>query len=345
VTGDMANDDHQNGDQANELPDDNAPDGTPGGEWRTETWPCDGVAELELAIEVGRLELTLAEQGSAVQVRVRPDPGATAPWNQGLPGWLSWLGEGTGTGSIKVGGRSFPFGSDLDLGELLGRDLDAEAVRATRIHWSGSARRLQVRSPDGLPLRLVPLVVTVHAPAGSRLTLATSAAEITVTGRGGDTTARSGSGDVRLDVVDGFADLVTGSGNLVAGTVSGPVRAKTGSGDLTLAGLGGPTEVRAGSGTVRLGSVRADLTARTGSGGITVDDAAAGQLRLSTGSGDLRVGVHPGVSAELDITSGSGRVHSELEVRGQAPERPAGLVVHGRTGSGDVLVRRAAQAA
>ncbi len=336
-----------NDDAANDrLPDDKAPhDKAPHDEERTETWSCHGAAELDLTIGVGRLDLALTEQGSTVRVQVRPDPGAAAPWNQGLPGWLSWLGEGTGMGSIKVGGRSFPFGGDLDLGELLGRDLGAEAVQATRIQWSEASRRLQVCSPDALPLRLVPLVVTVHAPAGSRLTLATGAGGITVTGRAGDTNARSGSGDVRLDAVDGAAELATGSGNLVAGTVSGPARAKTGSGDLTLAALGGPTEVKAGSGTVRLGAVRTDLTARTGSGDITVDDAAAGRLRLSTGSGDLRVGVHAGVTAELDLTSGSGRVRSELDLRGQAPERPAGLVVYGRTGSGDVLVRRAAQAA
>ncbi len=52
--------------------------------------------------------------------------------------------------------------------------------------------------------------------------------------------------------------------------------------------------------------------------------------------------MHPGVGAELDLSSGSGRARSELEVRSVAPERTPLLHLRGRTGSGDVLVTRAA---
>jgi len=56
----------------------------------------------------------------------------------------------------------------------------------------------------------------------------------------------------------------------------------------------------------------------------------------------LRVGVHPGVAAELDLSSASGRARSELPVSERAPEGVDTVVrVRGRTGSGDVLVTRA----
>ncbi|MDQ2709581.1 MAG: DUF4097 family beta strand repeat-containing protein [Actinomycetota bacterium] len=309
---------------------------------RTETWPCDGAAELDLAVEVGRLELTLTEAASTVEVELRAGPLGGTAWNQGLPGLLSWLGGGTGQASVRVGGRSFPFGGDLDLGELLGRDLGQEAVRAAEVSWSESTRRLVVRSSSTMPLRLVSLVVTVHAPARSRLTLRTGSGDITVTGRAGDTSVRTGSGDLRLDAVDGDAELTTGSGTVSAGAMRGRTRAKTGSGNLSLANLGGPGEVKVGSGTVRLGGVHADLRATTGSGDLLIEDAEAGRLQLSTGSGDLRVGVHAGVTAALDLTSSSGRVRSELDVRDGSPAGAPTLVVHGRTGSGNVLVSRAA---
>lgn len=332
---------------------------------RTESWTCEGKAELDLSVERGRLELTLTEDATSVEVEVRAEPLPAGSRNQGLSGLFNWLSEAGGQNNIRIGNRNFAFGDmkigdmkigdmrlgDLGLGDLPGMDqggaalsadeLAEQAVEATEITWSEASRRLVVRSPSETPLRLVPLVVTVHAPAGSRLNLRTGAGDVKVSGRAGDTTTKTGSGDVRLDAVDGDIDVTTGSGQVHAGQVSGRTRAKTGSGDLSLAALGGPAEVRAGSGTVRLGGVRGDLHARAGSGDVTIADAEAGRLDLTTGSGDLRVGVHSGVTAELDISSGSGRVRSDLDVADRAPQRAPAVVVRGRTGSGDVLVTRA----
>lgn len=366
---------HDTGSHDTRSHDTGSHDGVPGGTARSERWDCDGSAELDLSVERGRLELTLTEDATSVEVEVRAEPMPTGGRNQGLTGLLSWLSDAGGQNTIRVGNRNFPFGDmkigdmkigdmrlgDLGLGDLgfadrgfgnvSGSDLGAagldpdelreRALEATEISWSQGSRRLVVRSPGENPLRLVPLVVTVRAPAGSRLTLRTGAGDIKVRGRAGDTAARTGSGDVRLDAVDGDIEVTTGSGQVDAGEVSGRTRAKTGSGDLSLAGLRGPAEVRAGSGTVRLGGVRGDLIARAGSGDVTIADVEAGRLDLTTGSGDLRVGVHAGVTAELDISSGSGRVRSDLDVADRAPQTSPAVVVRGRTGSGDVLVTRA----
>jgi DUF4097 and DUF4098 domain-containing protein YvlB len=144
--------------------------------------------------------------------------------------------------------------------------------------------------------------------------------------------------------VVGDADVTTGSGDVELGSVSGRTRVRTGSGQVSVAATGGPAEIRASSGTVAVGEVAGDLGVRTGSGDVVIADARSGNLDLTTGSGGLRIGVHPGVGAELDLTSGSGRATSDLEVTEVAPERPATLQVRGRTGSGDVLVTRAAVA-
>jgi hypothetical protein len=72
-----------------------------------------------------------------------------------------------------------------------------------------------------------------------------------------------------------------------------------------------------------------------------VVDASAGGLELTTGSGQLRVGIHSGVLAELDVSSGSGRAHSDLPVGGSPSQGEAALRVRARTGSGDALVTAA----
>lgn len=299
----------------------------PGGEVvRRQSWPCDRVAELELTIDVGRIRVDLADGEASggttdggVCVEVRHDATAGGAWAQGLGGLINWLGSG---------------GDDPAA-------VAAQAVRAAEITWSAGARRLVVRSSEELALRVVPLAVVVTAPTGSRLAARTGSGDVTVGGTAGWAAIRTGSGEVGTDAVAGDADVTTGSGDVRLGPVAGRGRVRTGSGAVRLAGVHGHTEVRASSGAVLVGEVSADLGVRTGSGEVTVADARAGRLDLTTGSGDLRVGVHPGVRAELDLSSGSGRARSELDVGSVAPERAAVLVVRGRTGSGDVVVTRA----
>lgn len=303
---------------------------------RQQSWPVDGPAELELTVDVGRLRVHLDQQigdgdadgGGAheVRVEVRHDPSAGGGWSQGLTGIISWLGNATGGMGV------------ADSAE----DLAAAAVSAAEISWSESGRRLVVRSSQELPLRVVPLAITVSAPAGSRLAARTGAGDVRVTGRAGWAGVRTGTGAVSLAAVDGDADVTTGAGDVEIGPVSGRARLRTGSGSVSVAATGGSTEIKTGSGDISLGEVAADLGVRTGSGDVAIADARSGHLQMTTGSGGLRVGVHPGVRAELDLSSGSGRARSELEVRSVAPELPAAVQLRGRTGSGDVLVTRAA---
>jgi Putative adhesin len=295
---------------------------------RQQSWSVDGPAELELSADFGRIRVRLEDLpdgGSGeVRVEVRHDPSAGNGWSQGLSGLISWLGNATaGT----AGGSTEQFA--------------AEAVSAAEISWSESGRRLVVRSSQELPLRVAPLAITVWAPTRSRLAARIGAGEVRVAGRAGWAGVRTGSGDATLDGVDGDADVTTGSGDIDLGPVSGRARLRTGSGAVRAAATGGPTEIKTGSGDVALGEVNGDVWLRTGSGDVTVADARSGAMQITSGSGGVRIGVHPGVGAELDLVSGSGTARSELEISTVAPEKPAAVQLRGRTGSGDVLVSRA----
>jgi hypothetical protein len=313
------------------------------------SWSASGPAELELSVDVGRITVHLDEppaepdgeegvESSAgeVRVEVRHDPSAGTAWTHGFSGIIDWLGG-------QAGGRwgGAPFGGEW-LNQFAGGagDVAAAAVRATEITWSEAGRRLVVRSPRELPLRMVPLAVTVTAPHRSRLSAHTGAGDVRVTGEAGWAAVRTGSGEASVQAVAGDADVVTGSGAIDVGPITGRARVRSGSGDIRLGGVGAHTEIKSGSGDVTVGEVAADLGVRTGSGDIMINDAKAGQLRLTAGSGALHIGVHPGVAAELDLSSGSGRTRSDLEVGLQAPSEPARLRISGRTGSGNVLVTR-----
>lgn len=324
--------------------------GDAGGLVRQESRPADGPVELDLAVDVGRVAVYLddavrrddpapearpegdAAPGDAaapeVRVEIRYDPEATGGWAQRLGEVASWLG-----------GVATAPGTEADLGAG-----GAEAVRAARIDWSGEGRAtaLAVRSTGELPLRMVPLVVSVWAPPGSRVTARTGAGDVLVRGRADRATVRTGAGRAEVGDVTGDADLTTGSGDLTVGAVGGRARIRTGSGAVTVAAVAGSSEVKAGNGDVTIGTVAADVGVRTGSGAVHVTDARSGRVELTSGSGGLRIGVHAGVVAELDLSSGSGRARSELEVRPSAPPREPGLRLRGRTASGDVLVTRAA---
>ncbi|MGH3526373.1 MAG: DUF4097 family beta strand repeat-containing protein [Pseudonocardiaceae bacterium] len=277
---------------------------------RQQDFECQGPIDISVELDSGRLDITLEdgpEEGTAgpeVVVQIRPDPTSQPPWAVGIGGLLNWLGEQTG---------ATPPGA-----------LAAEAVRRTVIDFTG--QRLTVRTPRELPLRTVPLIIQVSAPPGSSIN------------------ARSGSADVAVTGMAAALDAATGSGDVRLGTVSGHLRVRTGSGEvdvISVEGTQGSGTVQTGSGDVRLGAVARDVSARTGSGDLTVVDASAGGLELTTGSGQLRVGIHAGVRAELDVSSGSGRAHSDLPVGGPPAEGEVALRVRARTGSGDALVTAA----
>lgn len=321
-----------------------------GSRTRIERWTCADSADLHLSLTAGSIEVVLTDGAGEVSVELAAATDtAFGNWSSGLSGLLNRIGVATGPGgTLRFGGHEMSLGGSglsldgLDLSDLTGGELPASAVSAAGINWSESDCRLTVRSAAQLPARLVPLNVTIHAPARTRVEASTGAGNITVRGESADAEVRTVSGTVEVDRVTGDLRLDAGSGDATVRSVSGRAVGKVGAGVLTLDSLNGPSQLKSGSGDIRVGIARADVHARTGSGDLSVSDAERGNLDLTTGSGDLTVAVHAGVSAELDLRSGSGRVRSELDVSDNPPTGDhAKLVVHGGTGSGDVLVTRA----
>ncbi|RSN63239.1 hypothetical protein DMH01_11620 [Amycolatopsis sp. WAC 04182] len=296
---------------------------TPAGEEtvRVEDFEAEGPIEVDVSVGIGRVTIELTGE-SGVHAEVRRDGGEQQPWVDGMTSLLSWVGERFGD---QLGGS--PAGSVGD------------AVAQTRIEKVGN--RLVVQAPKAWQLKNVPLAVTVRAPAGSHLEVRAGAADVTVTGSAGRADLLTGAGKIGLERADGSAIVRTGTGDIKLGPTLSGLQLRTGSGSVEAASVSGSATLATGTGDVWLGEVAGEVLARTGSGSLSVADAASGTLELTTGSGEVRVGIRGGVQAEIDLSSTTGSVSSELEVAETAPSEVS-LKVRARTGTGDAVVTSAA---
>lgn len=165
--------------------------------------------------------------------------------------------------------------------------------------------------------------VTVGVPPGSSCQVDTAAADLRCRGELGALTARTASGDVTADQVTGRTEVSTASGD-VRLSRSGPASVKTVSGD------------------VRVGTAASDVTAVSVSGDVVIDQVTRGEVNARTTSGDITVGVAPGLSVQLDLSTLSGDASSELESSATAGDVAATVTCHSI--SGDVRLRRASSA-
>lgn len=91
-----------------------------------------------------------------------------------------------------------------------------------------------------------------------------------------------------------------------------------------------------------VGRLDGSLNAQTASGDVTVATAVKGNISVQTSSGEVGVGIAEGTAAQLDLRTRSGSVRNTLKPSVGPAEGDETLIVHARTGSGDVVVQRAA---
>jgi hypothetical protein len=185
------------------------------------------------------------------------------------------------------------------------------------------------------------LDVVVTVPTGTAIKLSTVTADIIVNGRCGGADVAAGSATITLDDVDGDLRLRYGSGSARVGHVSGSVTVRSGSGDAAFGEIDGSLSAGGGSGNLEVTAVHGDVRSRAGSGAASFG-AVHGDLDLARGSGGIEIGLPAGRPARLDVTTGSGRVSSELPIEDSPTAKGAPITVRARTGSGDIRLFRAA---
>ena len=187
----------------------------------------------------------------------------------------------------------------------------------------------------------------ITCPRGTDLDLGGASTDLRVDGELGEVSARTASGDLRLATVAGALQVKTASGDVAVGVVRGQGSIATVSGDVGLERIEAPLTLRSVSGDVTIGAVAGELGIATTSGDVELKAVQAGDVRVQTVSGDVRVGIARGTRVWVDAGSVSGRLESELGLEDQEAAGDAeGEVVplHVKTVSGDVSVGRAAVA-
>jgi hypothetical protein len=181
--------------------------------------------------------------------------------------------------------------------------------------------------------------VDVTVPASTAVKASTYTAGITMLGRSGGADIAAGTTSIELDHVDGDLRVRYGRGPARVHRVTGATVIKSGSGDITM-GEVGQLSMGCGTGDVTIDVAHGRTHLRTGTGHVrigVVDD----DVDVVLGAGTLEVGLRRGQVARLDVTTGAGRLQSELPVEHTAPASGRSITIRARSGCGDVRLFRA----
>ena len=183
--------------------------------------------------------------------------------------------------------------------------------------------------------------IDIALPAGSRLRVSVVSADVSADGEYAECRAESVSGDISVGSVTGNIKADTVSGTTSVRAVNGAVSVSSASGGANIGALTGDVKFRTASGELRVERLHGDFNAQTASGDVSVATAVTGAVSAQTSSGEVEVGIAEGTAAQLDLHTGSGSVRNTLQPSDGPAEGDETLVVHARTGSGDVIVQRA----
>jgi hypothetical protein len=185
------------------------------------------------------------------------------------------------------------------------------------------------------------LDVHVTVPTGTAVKISTFTAPIRIPGHVGGADLAFGSAEAAVRHVAGDLRLRYGNGTAKAVEVTGSVQLRAGSGSAQFGTIGGALTAGCGSGDLEVRVVHGAVHSRCGSGAAVLGEVH-GDVDLASGSGDVQIGLPAGVTARLDVHTGTGRVNSELPIEDQPRSAKDAITLRARTGSGDVRLFRAA---
>lgn len=243
------------------------------------------------------------------------------------------------------------------------RQRDVEVAAATVVDHTDGRLSVTSPRPRGLatvvsgPSRYGSVEVVIELPEGCDVDVEAQVGDVRADGRLGQVAVKTAAGDIRVDDT-GPARLETSAGAVTLGRAIGRVNAVAG-GEVRIDAVQGDAEVKNHNGRTWIGEVTGDLrvrssngditvertqgqvAAKTASGAIRVDEAGGGELDLATGNGRVDVGIRPGAAAWIDVHSKFGRITRDLDA-GHAPEgdQPA-VQIRARTSFGDITIHRA----
>ena len=236
---------------------------------------------------------------------------------------------------------------------------DVTAAEQTRVEYSGG--RLMIKAPKGWRQYTFrgggeSIDVQIDLPAGSHLRGVAAVAALHCTGRLGECHFKTSAGDLRV-AETGAVQLKT-AGDITVGHAVGHAEITTASGAVRVERIDGTAVVKSANGDAWIGAITDDLRVSSANGNIVVEQAQAtvgaktakGDIRLrevshgavvaETAFGKVEIGIRDGVAAWLDLNTGHGTVHSDLDSVERPDAGEQAVEVRARTAFGDITIRR-----
>jgi len=242
----------------------------------------------------------------------------------------------------------------------LSDESDVEAASKVRVDYANGVLTIVGPKPRMFDFsrKTRSVEVSIELPTGSRVHGETAVGDLYATGRLGDCEFKSAAGNAQVERA-GALRLVTSAGHLSAeeaggnteiSTSSGKVRIGDVDGSLTVKNSNGETEIGAVTGDVRVRAANGDISleragagvdAKTSNGSIRVGEVVRGLVTLGTAMGDLKIGVAAGTAAWLEVNTGFGQVHNQLDNASRPEESDETVKVQAHTSFGAITIHRA----
>jgi DUF4097 and DUF4098 domain-containing protein YvlB len=221
---------------------------------------------------------------------------------------------------------------------------DVRAAEDTRVDYTNGKLTVSATRRGFAHFRGGAVDVDIALPSRSRLKASVASADVRTVGGLADCKIASASGDLDLDVVRGNLKAATASGSIAVQAVDGDASVTTASGSTAIGEVDGDLAFKAASGDLRVARLSGGMRAQTASGSVAVTTAVRGGISVFTSSGEVGVGVVEGTAARLDLITGSGAVTNQLDAAEGPVDGDDTLLIHVRTGSGDIDIHRAVAA-
>ena len=214
---------------------------------------------------------------------------------------------------------------------------NAEAVDLTQIDASPESISIRSRQSKGRFFsKRVDIVVS--APPGGYLKVGLASGQLRVRMPLAELVVSTGSGDIRIDETIGSTRIKVASGDVSLSDVVGDADVTSANGDIRIPSAG-DISVSTASGDVRIGEATRTITVKSASGDVTVKKFGGSDLEITTMSGDVGIGLLPGLQVDASVKTLSGDFRNRIKPT--EGERAGSMSLRVKSFSGDVTLRSA----
>jgi len=235
---------------------------------------------------------------------------------------------------------------------------DVTAAEQTRVEYSSGRLLIQAQKGWRWSFRSgrESIDVQIALPSGSQVNGEAGVAALHCTGHIGGCRFQTGVGDIQLDQA-GPLELKAGAGDITVGyvvgdaevstagavgigSVEGAAVIKNSNGDTWIGEVTGDVRVKAANGRVTIDRARGAATVKTANGDLRLGEVERGAVLAESANGKIDVGIRDGAAAWLDLKTGFGNVHNELQAADRPDPDEEAVDVRARTAYGDITIRR-----